>query len=629
MDPSRRLKIRRWATLGLLVTGYAGYYACRSNLPVTQVMIEDDLARGGISHEAARLGIGAAVSLGMLAYALGKPFAGPLADFRGGRAGFLGGMLGAIACTVAMAMTGTLPAFTALWVGNRLTQSFGWAGALKVVSRWFGPARYASAMGVVSLSFLFGDAAARLVMGRLIHLGLGWRAIFLAAAGLLASLFVLNAIALRESPADLGLPEPDAGTDSVYGREGDDPTARGLRDLLGPLMMSPAFWVVCMLSLGLTLLREAFSTWTPTYYTEGLGLSKAQAADASALFPLFGGLSVLLAGYLGDRLGRAGRGWVILGGLSMVGVGLLTLALGDFGKSPVGPIAIVTAVAFCLLGPYSYLAGAISLDLGGKHGGATASGFVDMAGYLGGAFAGWGLARTSLDIGWRGVFALLAGVAWASAAVALIYLFMQARAAARRGTPRDTTTTMTMTLFDRILGLFSDRGDSAYYGEKVTQSEHALQSAHLAALEGADDDLVVAALLHDIGHLVSGHDEDIADRGLDGRHEDAGAAWLAAAFGPSVIEPIRLHVAAKRYLCAVDPAYRDGLSDASRQSLSLQGGPFDAAGIGAFEANPHHREALRLRHWDDAAKVPGLAVPGLDHYRDRIEAAAARAGAAR
>jgi phosphonate degradation associated HDIG domain protein len=169
-------------------------------------------------------------------------------------------------------------------------------------------------------------------------------------------------------------------------------------------------------------------------------------------------------------------------------------------------------------------------------------------------------------------------------------------------------------------------GRAAYHGEAVSQVEHALQSAHLAEAEGATDALVVAALLHDVGHLISGHDEDAADQCIDDRHEVAGAAWLSCRFGSGVVEPIRLHVAAKRYLCVVEPDYFLGLSPASRRSLELQGGPFRAEERAAFEANPHHRAAVRLRRWDDAAKVPGLAVPGLDHYLDRIEAAASGAG---
>jgi [1-hydroxy-2-(trimethylamino)ethyl]phosphonate dioxygenase len=178
-----------------------------------------------------------------------------------------------------------------------------------------------------------------------------------------------------------------------------------------------------------------------------------------------------------------------------------------------------------------------------------------------------------------------------------------------------------MRIVDDIMDLFARRGSAAYYGEAVSQTEHALQAAELAAQEGAPDHLVVAALLHDVGHLLDGQDEDLADRGLDGRHEEAGYTWLAAHFGPDVTEPVRLHVAAKRYLCAVDPAYLAGLSSASRLSLSLQGGPMDAEECADFESNPLYHDAVRLRQWDDTAKIPGLKAPGLAYYRRRLEAA--------
>jgi len=183
-----------------------------------------------------------------------------------------------------------------------------------------------------------------------------------------------------------------------------------------------------------------------------------------------------------------------------------------------------------------------------------------------------------------------------------------------------------MKMIDEIFNLFKNRGAAAYHGEAVSQTEHALQSAELALREGASDPLVVAALLHDVGHLLDGHDEDLAERGHDGRHEDAGSAWLSAHFGPAVTEPIRLHVAAKRYLCSVDPDYLAGLSKASRVSLRLQGGPMNDVERAGFESNRYFRDAVRLRHWDDTAKVPELAVPGLDHYRDRLEAAQAEHG---
>jgi [1-hydroxy-2-(trimethylamino)ethyl]phosphonate dioxygenase len=177
-----------------------------------------------------------------------------------------------------------------------------------------------------------------------------------------------------------------------------------------------------------------------------------------------------------------------------------------------------------------------------------------------------------------------------------------------------------MSVVDVITRLFETGGNAAYFGEPVSQTEHALQTAHLAETEGASDALVVAALLHDVGHLLHGLPESIADRGIDGRHEAGGSEWLARHFGPAVCDPVRLHVAAKRYLCAVDAEYLDLLSPASQRSLELQGGPFDAEGKKTFEAEPFYKEAVQLRHWDDQAKIPKLAVPPLSHYASRIAA---------
>lgn len=173
---------------------------------------------------------------------------------------------------------------------------------------------------------------------------------------------------------------------------------------------------------------------------------------------------------------------------------------------------------------------------------------------------------------------------------------------------------------EKIVGLFRDRGREAYLGEPVSQAEHALQAAHLADRAGASDALVVAALLHDVGHLLHDLGDDAAERGVDARHEDSGRAWLSRHFGPEVAEAAGLHVEAKRYLCAVEPEYLEALSPASKLSLTLQGGPMSPGEVARFEANPHHAQAIRLRRWDDEAKVPALAVPGLDAYLGRIAA---------
>lgn len=176
-----------------------------------------------------------------------------------------------------------------------------------------------------------------------------------------------------------------------------------------------------------------------------------------------------------------------------------------------------------------------------------------------------------------------------------------------------------MKIIDRIFDLFATAGHGAYFGEAVTETEHALQCAHLAAASGADVAVVAAALLHDVGHLLHGLPENIAQQGIDGRHEQQGAAWLERYFVPAVVDPVRLHVAAKRYLCTVEPAYDAALSAASRLSLHLQGGTLSAEEVRRFEQEPWFRSAVAVRRWDDAAKVPGLAVPDLEHYRACLE----------
>lgn len=177
-------------------------------------------------------------------------------------------------------------------------------------------------------------------------------------------------------------------------------------------------------------------------------------------------------------------------------------------------------------------------------------------------------------------------------------------------------------LADRLAALYAQRGDE-HYSEAVTQIEHGLQAAALAVSDGASDALVVAALLHDIGHLLVGEREMAAEYAdHDFRHEDVGARFLADWFGPEVTDPIRHHVAAKRYLCAIEPAYHDHLSPASVRSLELQGGVMSDSEVAAFAASDGALAAARLRRWDDDAKVADLDAGTFADHRARIVATA-------
>jgi phosphonate degradation associated HDIG domain protein len=172
---------------------------------------------------------------------------------------------------------------------------------------------------------------------------------------------------------------------------------------------------------------------------------------------------------------------------------------------------------------------------------------------------------------------------------------------------------MAITLGD-IERLFEAHGHIEYSGEGVTQLEHALQAAHLAEANGAAPELVTAALLHDLGHMLNLQGDTPTARGIDDQHQYFAIPFLRPLFPLAVIEAIRLHVDAKRALCAVEPGYHDALSEDSKRSLVLQGGTYTPEQAAAFRAKPHAEDAMRVRRWDDAAKVPGAATPTLDHY---------------
>jgi OPA family glycerol-3-phosphate transporter-like MFS transporter len=424
-------RLTRWhvLTVSLLFLGYGGYYFCRSDYSVALPLILAEQVRKGTPANVAQIRMGTIASLGVLVYAIGKFPSGGLADRFGGRRNFLGGMFGSILFTILFMLGGGFPVFTFAWLGNRLVQSLGWVGLVKVTSRWFSYTTYGSVMAVLSLSYLFGDAISRAIMSLLLAHGFGWRGVFGAGAVLLSAILLCNLIFLRDSPQSYHLPLPEENPLNLFSHESAAAQRPGMAAIFRTLLSSYAFWLVCGLSLGTTLLRETFNLWIPTYFTQMVGMTSAQAASGSALFPFFGGLSVLFTGFLSDHLGPEGRSRILFGGLCFSIPALLGLAEVTMHAPRFVPLALVAAVAFCLLGPYSYLAGAMALDFGGREGSATASGMIDGFGYLAGILSGNAMAHLAVAYGWQTMFLVLAGVAGLTSVVGGLALWQQHRRA--------------------------------------------------------------------------------------------------------------------------------------------------------------------------------------------------------
>jgi OPA family glycerol-3-phosphate transporter-like MFS transporter len=240
-------------------------------------------------------------------------------------------------------------------------------------------------------------------------------------------MLLANLLWLRESRVEAGHPEATPNPLNLFAATESPPASIGA--LLLPLLRSRAFVLVCLLSFTCTIIRQSFNNWTPVYLRDHLGYSTSQAASLSALFPGVGAVSVLLAGWMSDRLGLNGRSLLMFLGLTASAVALLLLVSLRAGTSTLLPLVAIALVAFCLLGPYSYLGGAFALDFGGKQASAASSGIIDGVGYLGGVLAGDVVARIAVAFGWNGVFVALAAVSAAAALCAGTLHLLNTRAA--------------------------------------------------------------------------------------------------------------------------------------------------------------------------------------------------------
>lgn len=378
--PGRKL----YWTVFWLALGYAGYYLCRSNFSIAKPLLLEAFP----DLDKAKLGLLA--SAGTLLYAVGKMVHGPMADRFGGKRLFTYGMLGAIAFTLLFGLGGP-PLFMLAWAGNRFVQSAGWGGMVRIVANW-SPARvYGAVMALISLSYLAGDFLSRLLLGYWVSNGATWQDLYTNSAIGLALIAIPALLLLRERPSEEI--KHESATAKSDGR-----------------LFKTSFVAICVLSFVFTLLRETFNEWTPTYLNEYAKMSKGNAGQASSLFPLFGAISVIAVGIYSDRVAHLAnplqRLSIVPLGLAVGGVFMGVLAL-DPGLSSVMLTAVVSAIAFALIGPYSLLAGATSLDFGKSTNPATAAGWIDGIGYIGGILSGYGVGQIAQSLGWKPAFGVL------------------------------------------------------------------------------------------------------------------------------------------------------------------------------------------------------------------------------
>lgn len=427
--------------LPLLLVAYAAFYLCRANVEPAFNLLSLEY-----SYDNEQIGVVLGIALG--AYAVGKLLLGPLADVKGGKTVLLGSLVATVGACMSIALLDAPRRFGAslglvltgvLVIINRFVQAGGWGGLVNVVGQFFGAKRRGTVMGILSTSYDVGNVLALAISAAIVHAGYGWRALFVInpAIVLLVAVVIRFALPARQTPA--GTPTGDAptgGSPTVGRPSGRTPTVgmstvgmptphESVRAIALRLARTPAFWFAFALSFLLTFARAGFMTWTPRFLYDvsvaaHVTSPMSSSIAKSAFFGVAGIIGSVVTGRLSDRLGPGRRAPLMAISLALL-VGC-TLALGHAGVS--SPTVAALSVATCglfLLGPYSLLAGAVSLDVGGPRGAATAAGFIDAIGYVGASLAAIVLGSVSKRAGWTAAFDVVAAVAFAALILAAIW----------------------------------------------------------------------------------------------------------------------------------------------------------------------------------------------------------------
>lgn len=409
----RRFRRYRLAIFGILFGSYVGYYFCRVTLPVALPALES-------SFSLSKTETGLILSTYYLIYAVAKLINGFLGDRLGGKKMLLFGIFGSVACNLGFGFGAGLTFFSSLWGINAYFQSIGWLAMISILSQWYPSREGGRALGVMSLSYLAGDFLARSSAGLILSQA-SWPVLFWIHGAALGLVGLLVYFLLHPTPRRLGL--PDLATYERYqessslhelseterpSEANEKPAAVASRaaylEHLGRMLRNRAFWIVCFICLSLSIIRYVFWGWSVQYLMEsgaGIGI----ASMASAVFPLFGCLGTILAGWISDRMG-ARRGPVMA-----VMCTLLSLSIFAFSQVPEGdPTWLTVALAlvgFSLYGPYSMLAGVMALDFGSRYSAAAAAGIIDAVGAFGTILTGVGMGYLIDHYGWNTSFLIV------------------------------------------------------------------------------------------------------------------------------------------------------------------------------------------------------------------------------
>jgi MFS transporter, OPA family, glycerol-3-phosphate transporter len=395
---------RAYLYLGALAVGYAGVYLCRKNFSVANPLIRHAF---GLSKEQ----IGMVASYSTLAYVVGKFTFGPLIDRIGGRMAFLLSLTGVAIFGAAGGLVGSLPMLTLIYSLNRLAGSAAWGGMIKQVPDWFSSRSMAFAVGVMSLGFVVGGMCASMLAGDIAKWsGDSWRWVMSGPATVLVVIMVICwAVLPREKERRTHPAGAKSGKGSFKFHR------------IATLLAIRQFWIICALSFTLTIVRETFNTWTPDFFqtTAGTAMSIRMAAFLSTPFDALGAAGILLLGWVFGRIGKLARSWLVFSLLATLAV--LLVVLPTLGKQSAWlSMAAVGAVGFLVYGPYSLLAGVLSVEIKGKEYVATVAGVVDGVGYLAAILSGQQFGYI-LDVGgYRLGFNCLASLAAVSALLSLV-----------------------------------------------------------------------------------------------------------------------------------------------------------------------------------------------------------------